>query len=108
MTRGRSLTLVGLVVSLTALGIGGCGGGAGGSHASTSEGSPTISVANTGLGDVLIDSQNRTVYLFKKDTGAKSTCFGACAHNWPPVRVTGKPTVGGGAKASLIGTTQRS
>ena len=27
---------------------------------------------------------------------------------WPPLRVSGKPTVGSGAKASLIGTTPRS
>src|SRR4051794_4098719 len=40
------------------------------------------------VGDVLVDSHNRTVYLFKKDTGTKSTCYGACAAKWPPVRAT--------------------
>jgi predicted lipoprotein with Yx(FWY)xxD motif len=73
-----------------------------------SDGTPTLRVANTGLGDVLIDSDHRTVYLFKKDQRAKSACFGACAHQWPPVRVTGKPTGGSGAKAAMIGTTRRS
>ena len=68
----------------------------------------TIGVAGTGLGKILVDSQGRTVYLFKQDTGTKSTCFGACATNWPPVRVTGKPTAGSGATASMLGTTKRS
>src|SRR5215212_8082739 len=71
-------------------------------------GRPTIGVASTGVGDVLVDSHNRTVYLFNKDTGTKSTCYGACAAKWPPVRATGKPTVGGGAKAAMLGTTSRS
>ena len=50
----------------------------------------------------------RTIYLFKKDAGTKSACFGACASAWPPVRANGKPTVGPGANASLVGTTARS
>jgi len=48
------------------------------------------------------------VYLFKKDTSSKSTCTGACAASWPPVRATGKPTAAGGATASMLGTTKRS
>ena len=61
-----------------------------------------------GLGDVVVDGQNRTVYLFKRDTPGKSACFGPCAQNWPPVRVSGKPVAGPGIKASLLGTAARS
>jgi predicted lipoprotein with Yx(FWY)xxD motif len=46
--------------------------------------------------------------MFQRDTGTKSSCFGACASNWPPLRVSGKPTAGSGATASMIGTTSRS
>ena len=60
-----------------------------------------------GLGDVVVDGQNRTVYLFKRDTPGKSACFGACAQNWPPVRVSGRPVAGPGIKASLLGTAAR-
>ncbi|HEX3317151.1 MAG TPA: hypothetical protein VHR88_03975 [Solirubrobacteraceae bacterium] len=74
----------------------------------TSTGAATISVAGSGVGDVLVDSQNRTLYLFMKDTTGKSTCAGPCVHSWPPVRSTGKPAAGSGAKASLIGTIHRS
>jgi len=31
-----------------------------------------------------------------------------CAVNWPPLRANGKPTLGSGANASLVGTTMRS
>ena len=68
----------------------------------------TVRVAKTRLGKVLVDSRGRTLYLFTKDSGTKSACSGACATAWPPLRASGKPTVSGGAKASLVGTTTRS
>jgi predicted lipoprotein with Yx(FWY)xxD motif len=67
-----------------------------------------VNVANSGLGQILVDSQGRTLHLFQADTGTTSACFGACATAWPPLRATGQPTVGGGANASLVGTTTRS
>ena len=68
----------------------------------------TIGAANTGLGQILVDSNGRTLYLFKKDNGTKSACSGACAGAWPPVRADGKPTVGAEADASQVGTARRS
>jgi predicted lipoprotein with Yx(FWY)xxD motif len=111
MTRSKPLGLLSaaVVVPLVVLLVG-CGGNdnstatvkpAGGSSA-------TVSVANTGLGKILVDSQGRTLYRFAQDTGTKSTCSGGCAAGWPPLRASGKPTSGGGAKASLLGTTPRS
>jgi len=55
-----------------------------------------------------VDSQGRTLYLFGKDTGTQSECTGACASAWPPLTAAGKSTVGGGADASLVGSTTRS
>jgi predicted lipoprotein with Yx(FWY)xxD motif len=69
----------------------------------------TVGVASAGnLGRILVDSQGRTLYLFKKDSGTKSACFGACATAWPPLRASGNPTVGSGANASMIRTATRS
>ena len=65
-------------------------------------------VAKTRPGKILVDSRGRTLYLFTKDSGTKSACSGACAMAWPPLGSGGKPTVGRGAKASLVGTTRRS
>jgi predicted lipoprotein with Yx(FWY)xxD motif len=104
-------------VALVALAVAGCGGddddGGNGSSAGTPPKAKngtkaTVGLANSGLGNILVDSQGRTIYLFKKDTGTESTCFGACASQWPPVRVSGKPKAGSGLKASLLGTTPRS
>jgi predicted lipoprotein with Yx(FWY)xxD motif len=68
---------------------------------------PTVSVASTNLGDVLVDAHGRTVYLFGADSGTKSACLGACAANWPPLVASGTPTVGRGATTSLVATATR-
>jgi predicted lipoprotein with Yx(FWY)xxD motif len=68
----------------------------------------TITTANRGLGTMLVDGQGRTLYLWKADTGHKSTCSGACATAWPPVTTKGKPKAHGAAKTSLLSTTKRS
>jgi predicted lipoprotein with Yx(FWY)xxD motif len=89
----------------------GCGGGASAQAAApkTANGQPaTVGVADSDLGMILVDSQGRTLYLFQKDSGTTSACTGACASAWPPLRVSGQPTVGTGANASLVGTTTRS
>jgi predicted lipoprotein with Yx(FWY)xxD motif len=114
MARSRSITFLAgaAVVLLAALALAGCGGGSGASAQAappmTANGEPaTVGVANTGLGKILVNSQGRTLYLFQKDTGTESTCNGACAAAWPPLLANGKPTVGSGANAYLVGTTTR-
>jgi predicted lipoprotein with Yx(FWY)xxD motif len=64
----------------------------------------TLGVADNGLGAMLVDSQGRTLYLFARDTGTKSTCTGACLTYWPPLKANGKATAGTGAKMSLVTT----
>ena len=115
MTRSRSVTFLAgaAVVPLAALAVAGCGGGGGGATASppkpkASKAAPaTVKVAKSGLGKILVDSQGRTLYLFKKDSGTTSACTGACATAWPPLRTTGKPIAGSGTNASLVGTATR-
>ena len=83
-------------------------GGGDGAAAATAH-RATIKVASEGsLGKVLADSSGRTLYLFRKDRGSRSACSGDCARDWPPVRVSGRPTVASGLKASKVGTTKRS
>jgi predicted lipoprotein with Yx(FWY)xxD motif len=117
MTRSGSSTLLATaaVIPLTALALASCGGGGGGEAKAsptppkTASGGPaTVGVATTGLGKILVDSSGRTLYLFKKDAGTKSACFGACADAWPPLRANGQPTVGTGAKGSKVETTTQS
>jgi predicted lipoprotein with Yx(FWY)xxD motif len=59
------------------------------------------------VGMVLVDSSGMTVYDFHKDKGTTSSCYGACEQGWPPVLTEGKPSVGNGASASKLGTTER-
>ena len=116
MTRSKPLTWLATaaVIPLTALAITACGGG--GNNSSGSSAAPktaigqaaTLGVENSSLGKILEASNGDTLYLFKKDAGSKSACTGACASAWPPLRASGKPTVGSGATASLVATTPRS
>jgi predicted lipoprotein with Yx(FWY)xxD motif len=118
MTRRRNIILApALAVPMIAVAIAGCGGSSGNANASASttttkqpsaSGGATVNVRSTGLGKILVDSRGRSLYLFEKDTGPKSTCFSACASAWPPFRTNGKPMAGTGVKASLLGTTTRS
>ena len=117
MTRSRPSTFLAgaAAVALIALAAVGCGGGGYGDSAGTTPAPPasaqsaTIGAANEGeLGTILVNPKGRTLYLFRRDSGTKSTCFGACAAAWPPLQAAGKPTVGGGADAALLGTTTRS
>jgi predicted lipoprotein with Yx(FWY)xxD motif len=107
------VTLVALVALLTVL-LAACGSSDDSSSASptspkTQAGSTaTVATAKTDLGNILVDAQGRTLYLFKKDTGTTSTCTGACATFWPPLIAKGAPTTGSGAVASLVGTSKRS
>lgn len=110
ITRLQGTALVSLA-ALAVLGVAGCSDSAGGSSApasTTPKSNDTVQVAKTDLGQTLVDSQGRTLYLFGKDAGTTSECSGACAAAWPPLTVTGTPTAGNGAKPSLTGTTTRS
>jgi predicted lipoprotein with Yx(FWY)xxD motif len=120
LARPRNFLAGAAVLPLAAVLVAGCGGGSSAPSAaatppaaspaanSAASSTPTVRVANGSLGRILVDAHGRTVYLFKQDKGTKSTCNGACAQAWPPVTVSGKPTAGTGANASLVGTTKRS
>jgi predicted lipoprotein with Yx(FWY)xxD motif len=113
MTFRRSATLLAgfAAIALAAVVLAGCGGGtssATGALPKTTSGRPaTIGVASNSLGDILVNSQGRTLYLFAKDTGSTSTCSGACAVNWPPLRANGEPAIGSGVTRSLVGVSKR-
>jgi predicted lipoprotein with Yx(FWY)xxD motif len=68
----------------------------------------TVSLRNTTLGLILVNSRGHALYLFAKDRNGRSACSGSCARFWPPLLSRGKPTAGSGVKPSLLGTTMRS
>jgi predicted lipoprotein with Yx(FWY)xxD motif len=70
--------------------------------------SATISTATDAkYGQILVDSQGRTVYIFDKDTGTTSACTSSqCTGLWPAVVAAGTPTGGTGVTSSMLGTAQ--
>jgi predicted lipoprotein with Yx(FWY)xxD motif len=119
MTRRKPITFLvsAAVIPLTALAVAACGGGGAATAATapakaktTPTPTPTtaVRVAHSSLGSILVDSQGRTLYLFKADSATKSACTGACATAWPPLLANGKTTAGAGLSASKLGTITRS
>lgn len=64
---------------------------------------PTIKVASSDLGDLLVDAKGRTLYLYTPDgeNTDESQCTGGCASAWPPLTAK-KARVGKGLDASLV------
>jgi predicted lipoprotein with Yx(FWY)xxD motif len=62
----------------------------------------------TGLGQVLTDTDGKTLYRFAKDTATPptSSCAGDCAAAWPPLLATGSVDVRG-VDAKLVGMLTR-
>lgn len=92
-----------IVAVLATLGLAACGsGGSGGSGAKDPS---TIKIGSSPLGDILVDGNGHTLYMFSVDgdDANASKCVGTCQKLWP--RVKGEPKAGEGVDASLIGTT---
>lgn len=64
-------------------------------------GTASVTLADSKLGKIVVDSKGMTLYAFLKDTGGTSACSGACANAWPPAAATGSPTAGTGISGTL-------
>ena len=64
----------------------------------------TVAVADSSLGEVLVDAQGFTLYVFDNDEPGVSNCAGECLDNWPPAIVDDGVTVGDGLDESMFGT----
>jgi LPXTG-motif cell wall-anchored protein len=66
-------------------------------------------VANPTLGNILTDSDGRTLYRFTKDTvNVSSACYGGCAASWPPLLIEdGNPVAGEGVNGNMLGVLTR-
>jgi predicted lipoprotein with Yx(FWY)xxD motif len=67
----------------------------------------TVAVEDSDLGQIVVDAQGRTLYVFLADEGSESTCYEGCEPNWPPLTVDGEPVAGEGVDGSLLGTSER-
>jgi predicted lipoprotein with Yx(FWY)xxD motif len=112
MTKRASARLLAPLLALALLA--GCGSSASkpsgtstATGSSSAGGAATVKTASSGVGTILVDGTGKTIYLFQKDTGPRSTCSGACLQQWPAVTTHGKPQAGSGATASMLGTSTR-
>lgn len=64
-----------------------------------------IQVTSSDLGDILVDADGNTLYLFTPDSQGESTCYDQCATNWPPL--IDEVTAGDGLDPALVGSTTR-
>ena len=94
------------VAALGLLVLAGCGsstdegGSAAGSGTSSAGGTgdAVLTTADSDLGEIVVDADGRTVYVFDKDTpgSGKSACGGDCLAKWPPVVASsGRPVADG-------------
>jgi predicted lipoprotein with Yx(FWY)xxD motif len=67
---------------------------------------PTVKIANTLVGPLLVNQSGRTVYMFVRDKRGKDVCrtISGCEKDWPAVTTAGKPVLGPGVNKSLLGT----
>ncbi|MET0886733.1 MAG: hypothetical protein ABWX92_09810, partial [Mycetocola sp.] len=92
----RKLILGLAAVSLSIVGLSGCASNAPAADApapaesSESASDAELAVADSSLGDIVVDGEGMTVYIFDKDTAdsGKSVCSGDCLAAWPPVATT--------------------
>lgn len=94
-----------LLSVLLLLVVGGCNGTA--EEADTSQPAAVVAVTSTDLGDVLVDGDGMTLYLFDPDEQGPSTCDDDCAASWPPLVSDGEPVAGEGVDPALLGTAER-
>ncbi len=69
--------------------------------------SPDLALGDTPLGEVLVDGEGMTLYLFTEDPPGESVCTGECLTAWPPLLIEDDPTVGDGVDPALVGTITR-
>lgn len=67
---------------------------------------PSVTLARTGIGKILVSGRGFTVYAFSSDRRNKDVCVTkrGCTKTWPLVTTKTKPVAGRGSNASLLGT----
>jgi predicted lipoprotein with Yx(FWY)xxD motif len=69
----------------------------------------TVLVADSDLGEILVDTDGNTLYMFMPDEekNGEPTCYDDCADAWPAFEATDEPTAGDGVDQSLLATVDR-
>lgn len=68
---------------------------------------PTLAVADSAFGDILVDAEGSTLYAFTQDSDAVSVCYDECAASWPALMGDKELRAGEGVAPSLLGIAVR-
>ena len=79
------------------------------------DGSDELGLRRTDLETVIVDDDDRTLYLFTEDSEGAPTCYDECASDWPPLLAEDDDDdddrheidVDDGLDAALVGTVER-
>lgn len=108
--RARTTRITLAAIPLTLLALTACGGNTEGTAAdkpaSPSAQGPgqTVKVADSDLGDILVDQDGRTLYAFTKDKAGTSNCDADCIAVWPALTGAAKVAAGPGTDTKLLAT----
>lgn len=64
-----------------------------------------LAAADSALGEIAVDENGFTLYVFIPDDGGESTCYDQCATAWPPLE--GEAVASGSLDAALVGRSPR-
>lgn len=67
----------------------------------------SVEVSETDLGEILVDGEGMTLYMFTEDSEDQSACEDECLTAWPPLTVDGEAVAGDGVDEELLGTFTR-
>ncbi|WP_405535526.1 hypothetical protein OG787_15665 [Streptomyces sp. NBC_00075] len=101
------ITLVAIPLALLSLSA--CGGAdkeketGGASSSGKGSARTSVEVADSGLGDILVDQDGRTLYAFTKDKAGAGNCDADCIAVWPALTSTAAATAGPGTDRALLG-----
>ncbi|HEY8543580.1 MAG TPA: hypothetical protein VIL36_00980 [Acidimicrobiales bacterium] len=62
----------------------------------------SVQVADSPLGQILVDGEGNTLYGFTNDADGSPTCAGDCAGTWPAHLVEGEPVLGEGLDPAVF------
>lgn len=99
----RTWTAAVILIAAGAFAAGGCGtertdGGGAEQEQIEPDNAEDLGTADTPLGEVVVDGDEMTVYVFDEDTpnADRSACTGSCLDAWPPVTTDSRePSVSG-------------
>jgi predicted lipoprotein with Yx(FWY)xxD motif len=62
----------------------------------------SVQLADSRLGQILVDAEGNTLYGFTNDADGEPTCTGDCAGTWPAHLIDGEPVIGEGLDPAVF------